>query len=99
MLERGWKFAFSIFYFVFCICFCSEAAISLSKETNRCLACYRLYTPGIVSDWKISKHSFITPGEALKKGSIQRELSTSKIPSKFKKIAVECFECHGSNPG
>ena len=70
----------------------------LSQETQGCLGCHRLYTPGIVADWESSRHSRTTPAEALAKPELERRISASKVPEALAKVAVGCYECHGQNP-
>ncbi len=73
--------------------------IPLSKETQACINCHRLSTPGIVMDWKKSRHSATTPGNAMKKPALERRISAPKFDGKLRNIVVGCFECHGQNPG
>ena len=45
----------------------AETAASLSEDTETCLTCHISLNPGIVSDWRKSRHARVTPAEALKK--------------------------------
>ncbi len=71
---------------------------SLSEETQECINCHSTITPGIVSDWFQSRHSKITPNEALKKSIIERRISAENLPDKLSNYIVGCYECHGQNP-
>lgn len=73
----------------------SESA--LSEQTQECLECHMVFSPGIVEDWKTSEHSRVTPGEAMKKSSLEREVSSQDIPEELLNTAVGCYECHGRN--
>src|SRR5574340_1151705 len=62
-----------------------ESAIAdeakLSSQTKACIGCHKMYTPGIVEDWLSSRHSNITPSDALKKTALERRISTDKLSS------------------
>ncbi len=70
----------------------------LSDATQECLACHVTATPTIVEDWKRSRHSMTTPAEGLRKGELQRRVSTPDIPANLLGHAVGCAECHTLNP-
>lgn len=74
-----------------------EPEVPLSEQTQECLECHRIYTPGIVSDWLASEHAHETPSEAAKKPDLERELSSETVPEELLNVAVGCFECHGRN--
>jgi hypothetical protein len=70
----------------------------VSPQTQGCLGCHSMYTPGIVHDWFSSRHSQTTPADALKKPVIERRISVDKLPDDLSAYAVGCYECHGRNP-
>jgi len=70
---------------------------SYSQETQACIGCHSQVTPGIVKDWLTSRHSKITPSEAIKKPSLERRVSTDTPPESMKNTVVGCFECHSLN--
>lgn len=70
----------------------------LSEATEACLECHASVTPGIVEDWKKSRHFLVSPAEALKKEEIERRISAESIPSETASFAVGCAECHLLNP-
>ncbi|MDY6821053.1 MAG: multiheme c-type cytochrome [Deferribacterota bacterium] len=78
--------------------FTSNTYASISKETQTCLSCHSTVTPGIVADWKKSRHSTISPEEATKKPPLKRRVSSKDIPDHVKGNVVGCYECHALNP-
>lgn len=70
----------------------------MSKETEACIGCHKLYSPGIVEDWLKSLHAKTTPSSALKKPEIERGMSAKKIDSRLEDTVVGCYECHSLNP-
>jgi len=44
------------------------ALAPISGDTEACLGCHESVTPGIVGDWRTSRHANTTPETALKKG-------------------------------
>lgn len=69
----------------------------LSPETEACIGCHEQFTPGIVADWRASRHSVISPADALKKPALQRRVSAESVPSQLASVAVGCYECHSLN--
>ncbi|HCC68479.1 MAG TPA: hydroxylamine oxidase [Nitrospiraceae bacterium] len=70
----------------------------LSPETQSCIGCHKIYTPGIVEDWQSSRHSRMTPAESLKLPVLQRRISSETIPDNLSGYVVGCYECHSQNP-
>jgi len=70
----------------------------LSPETQACIGCHSSVTPGIVEDWLSSRHSYMTPGEAMKKPPLERRISATDVPEELRGYAVGCYECHSRNP-
>ncbi len=75
-----------------------KAEIALSPQTQACIECHRKITPGIVEDWLSSRHSYTSPGNALKKKPLERRVSATDIPQDLMTYAVGCYECHSRNP-
>ncbi len=71
---------------------------SLSAQTQACIACHKIYTPGIVKDWLTSRHSRTIPAEAMLKSSLEKRISAESLPDALRTHAVGCFECHSRNP-
>ena len=74
------------------------AGSSLSPQTQACIGCHKLYTPGIVKDWMTSRHSKTTPAEAMKKSPLEKRMSAESLPGELTIYAVGCYECHSRNP-
>ncbi len=77
--------------------FARETEAPLSEQTQECLDCHRVYTPGIVEDWMTSEHAHGIPEEAMNKPELKREVSSSSVPEGLLNIAVGCYECHSLN--
>jgi len=77
----------------------AAAVPPVSKETQQCLDCHSVYTPGLVQDWLHSLHSRVTPQEALQKRPLERRVSSDSnaIPDSLKSVVVGCYECHSLN--
>jgi hydroxylamine dehydrogenase len=72
--------------------------IPLSTQTQACVGCHKLYTPGIVEDWLTSRHANTTPADALKTTLLERRISADTVTQELTKYAVGCYECHSQNP-
>ena len=70
----------------------------VSENTEACLACHTTLHPGIVSEWKKSRHGNTVPSEALKKNKLERRISNEKVSDLLSKNVVGCAECHTMNP-
>ncbi len=66
----------------------------ISDATLECLDCHSVFHPGIVEDWRSSRHAAITPAEALKKTDIHQTISSTDIPEELLGTVVGCAECH-----
>jgi hypothetical protein len=71
----------------------------ISEETSACIECHGSMHPGIVEDWKGSRMSRITPGEALKAPELAKRISVKEVPERLSDVVVGCAECHTVNPG
>lgn len=69
----------------------------LSAETQACLGCHGTYTPGIVEDWRASRHSRTSPALGMSKPELQRRISAKDVPDELRDYAVGCYECHSRN--
>jgi hypothetical protein len=69
----------------------------VSPETEACLGCHSVYTPGIVQDWMSSRHAKITPADARRKPENERRVSAASVPDTLAGHAVGCYECHSLN--
>jgi len=75
---------------------CADAP--LSDITAECIDCHDSFQPGVVADWKLSRHAHITPGEALKVEGLARKVSSDSVPEELQGVAVGCAECHMLRP-
>jgi hypothetical protein len=75
----------------------SHPDVPFSPPTKTCIGCHSNFTPGIVQDWLRSRHAQITPGEALKKSTLERRISAESLSEDLMRHAVGCYECHGLN--
>jgi len=73
-------------------------AAELSDATSECIACHEEVTPGIVGDWKASRHARTTPAEALQRKPLEKRFSASEAPAGSADTVVGCAECHTRNP-
>ena len=75
----------------------SQTRLPISENTEACLTCHSQLHPGIVAEWKKSRHATITPAEALKKPTLERRISNEKVPDELSKTVIGCAECHMMN--
>jgi len=69
----------------------------LSQQSQACLLCHERYHPGLVADWRSSRHAQVTPALAFDKPVLERRVSSQTIPDNLRGVAVGCYECHGLN--
>jgi hydroxylamine dehydrogenase len=67
----------------------------ISAATQECLDCHSVFHPGIVADWRASRHAMTTPAVALKADELARKVTSDTIPQPLQTVAVGCAECHG----
>lgn len=77
--------------------FAAGAEPEMSEETETCIECHASVTPGIVADWRASRHSRISPARALKKPVLSRRMSAPRAPKGAAGHSVGCAECHTAN--
>lgn len=66
-----------------------------SDATAECLFCHEMATPGIVEDWKRSRHASITPAEALaEEDPLARRITAESVPKELAGATIGCYECH-----
>lgn len=70
-----------------------------SEATEACLACHESATPGIVADWKASRHARTLPAVAMKQQAQARRISAATLAEGLAHHVVGCAECHTANPG
>ena len=69
----------------------------LSETSQTCIDCHEMYNPGLVMDWRSSRHAQISPAKALEKLPLSRRVSSETIPDELRSSAVGCYECHSLN--
>ncbi len=74
-----------------------QVTAKISPETEACIGCHEQFTPGIVSDWRKSRHAVTLPADALKKSALQRRVSAQAVPAQLSSVVVGCYECHSLN--
>jgi len=66
----------------------------VSDATEECLGCHETYHPGIVADWHKSRHSAVTPADAMAVKGLQLKVSSTQVPEALRGTSVGCAECH-----
>ena len=72
-------------------------AAQISGDTEACIDCHSVVTPGIVADWQKSRHFKVSPAEGLLKDKRQRRISTDAVTGDLAETVVGCAECHTMN--
>ena len=75
----------------------APAAPAPSSATETCLACHEAATPGIVADWRNSRHARTSPAEGLARPELERRISASEVAKELRDHTVGCAECHTAN--
>jgi hypothetical protein len=72
----------------------------VSADSQACLDCHAIATPGIVADWKRSRMSRVSPAQALARPELSRRFSAAEdqVPPELMNQAVGCAECHMLRP-
>lgn len=89
---------FSLFFVPFALSSARAARAPVSEATEECLACHSSIHPGIVADWRNSRHAEIAPETALAVAGLARKVSAPLVPESLAKTAVGCAECHTLRP-
>jgi len=75
-----------------------SAEVSISEATAECIDCHSSFQPGIVKDWQNSRHSKMTPKEAMAVEGVARKVSSTTVPENLQTVVVGCAECHTLRP-
>jgi hypothetical protein len=70
----------------------------VSAATQECLDCHADATPGIVAEWRASRHAGVTVAEALARTPLERRVSVAAAPEGTGAVVVGCAECHAARP-
>jgi len=84
--------------FLFQIQHSAAAELPISDATSECVDCHASVHPGIVQDWRNSRHAGITPKDAMAVEGLARKVSSSRVPDNLKGTVVGCAECHMLRP-
>jgi cytochrome c553 len=74
------------------------AEVKVSEATQACIECHRVIHPGIVEGWQRSRHSAISPKEAMTVKGLGLKVSSPAVPEELQSVAVGCAECHTLRP-
>jgi len=72
---------------------------SISEASEACLTCHAQLHPGIVADWRKSRHANFSPAMSLKRAKVEQRVSNEKVPLDYMNTVIGCAECHTMNPG
>lgn len=78
------------------VCGATEAPVS--EQTAECIGCHATLHPGIVADWKKSRHAQITTRQAMAVDGLARKVSSPKVAEEYQDVVVGCAECHTMRP-
>lgn len=82
-----------------CLTPCFAADVPVSDATAECIECHSTIHPGIVSGWQKSRHSMITPRQAMAVKGPSLKVSSRTVPESLSDSVVGCAECHTQRPG
>lgn len=91
MLKKGW-ICFWAWLFFGALAVAAEG--SVSDATQECLDCHSVFHPGIVADWRSSRHAQATPAQAMAVKGLARKISSTHVPDGLGATVVGCAECH-----
>jgi len=69
----------------------------MSEDTRDCLGCHEYSHPGIVEDWRESRHAGTSVKDALGVSGLSRRVSADTVPDPLASTSVGCAECHTLN--
>jgi len=75
----------------------AAAEPTLSEASEACITCHEGLNPGIVADWRRSRHARTTMKQALAKPELERRVSAAKAPEGLEDVVIGCAECHTVN--
>ena len=77
----------------------AAAEVPISEATGECIDCHTIFQPGIVADWRKSRHASTTPAQAMQVETLALKVSNREVPENLRKTTVGCAECHMLRPG
>lgn len=75
----------------------ADASAPISERTEECLLCHEMLNPGLVADWRSSRHARSSPAMAMDKPELERRVSAEEVTEDLRDVAVGCYECHSLN--
>ncbi len=75
----------------------AESDVKVSDISQECIDCHISVTPGLVEDWKKSRHARNSVRGALEKPKLNRRVSADNVPKDLAETAIGCAECHTLN--
>jgi hypothetical protein len=87
-----------LIFFAVLISSATVPGAEISDQTEGCLICHEDVTPGIVTDWRTSRHATTSVKEALLVPEAERRVSVTEIDDSLGLTAVGCAECHTLYP-
>lgn len=94
-MERN---VFAFFMLVVCMLLSVGVSAQVSDDSQACMDCHAVYTPGITAGWEKSRMARITPKMAQAKPARQKRVSFDQLPEDLGNVVVGCAECHTMNP-
>ncbi|MFC1812131.1 multiheme c-type cytochrome [Thermodesulfobacteriota bacterium] len=95
------RFCLTIIVVMWILAHLAAPAVSedlVSDATNECLECHASIHPGIVEDWRNSRHAQTTPKKAMAIQGPAKKVSSKSVPESLQNQAVGCAECHTLRP-
>ena len=92
MMLKNVLVCFAVWFLFGGIAFSDEAPVS--DATQECLDCHEVFHPGIVADWRASRHSQMTPARGMAVNGLGRKVSSQNVPQPLSDSVVGCAECH-----
>ena len=90
-----WFAAVSLLIFPRCL---PAAEVKVSDATQACIECHTVIHPGIVQEWQKSRHSQVTPGQAMAVKGLGLKVSSTDVSEELRGSVVGCAECHTLRP-
>ena len=99
MMKRFYFTVIVVLWVLASVVLAAAGEAPISDATQECLDCHSEFHPGIVQDWHNSRHSKMTPQNALKADKLKRRMSGTSVPEALQNQAVGCAECHTLRAG
>jgi len=94
MMKRSFLTVLCIMWVLSYVTTVSGGEVQVSEATQECLDCHSVFHPGIVEDWRSSRHAQTTPKQAMAAEGLALKVSSKSVPEALQETAVGCAECH-----